>query len=331
MKHHFQFDLAGGQWWRLWTMYWVPTLLLLVISFLAPVPKTGTEGLGSFLAVTLSIGFLQTLVTAWFQIPIQATVLPRLSVGGRAFGFRGDSLEFTRINAVGFFLSVVTFGVYLPWYSRNVLAYLASETTFDGNRPDFLGKGGALLGRVAVWFLLALVATVVIIAGTALVLAGTLKNADTKTTLVLTLVTFFLVLVLTGSLLYVIYRWMVHFRWSDRVLRWNTTFWRSFGFVTGQVVLTFLTLGIYGPAAFLRAYRYFVARTVVEKDGVAVVRFSFEGRVGEGFLLFWGQGLLTLVTLGFYWPWALGRLGPWLASATAAEEVLGDGTPVPTP
>ena len=39
-------------------------------------------------------------------------------------------------------------------------------------------------------------------------------------------------------------------------------------------------------------------RTVLTNDGVEVGRLGFEGGMGQGFGLLWGQILLSIVTLG---------------------------------
>ena len=72
-----------------------------------------------------------------------------------------------------------------------------------------------------------------------------------------------------------------------------------------------MTVGVYWPAAALRLYKYFAERTVFERDGAELGRLSFEGGIGKGFGLFWGQSLLCIVTLGFYIPWGGAKMWRW--------------------
>jgi uncharacterized membrane protein YjgN (DUF898 family) len=44
---------------------------------------------------------------------------------------------------------------------------------------------------------------------------------------------------------------------------------------------------------------------------------SARSPLGRGFLLMWGQGLLSLITAGIYYPWAMARVGRWVASHTS--------------
>jgi hypothetical protein len=43
---------------------------------------------------------------------------------------------------------------------------------------------------------------------------------------------------------------------------------------------------------------------------------SKERSGGGGFGLLWGQTLLSIITIGFYLPWAYGKIGRWIASVT---------------
>lgn len=309
MRKPFEFTLEGRDWSQLYVWYWGPTLLLLVLSLAAPEPKADDPASPfSSLGISVAISFLSMLVQSFFTVPVLRTWLPRLSVDGKAFSFAGETNDYLVLNVKGFLLSLITLGVYLPFYTRDVLKYLARETAFDGVSPRFTGKAGTLLGALS----LVLVAMVVLI-GVVSLGAGRSLNSITATALA------FGVVVLTlGPALYLVYWWMVQFSWSDRRIRWTTRFLPASSTVVIQLLLTVVSLGIWWPGALLILYRYFVAHTIVEDESGVRVRFAFEGRIGEGFRLLWGQTLLTLVTLGFYGAWSGPNISRWVAANTVA-------------
>lgn len=311
MNQGFEFTLKGREWFPLWVMFWVPTLLLQGLSWLIPAP-TGAEASWGPLLLTLAVLFLQTLVSSWFQIPILGVQLSRLSVGGRKFEFRGDSLTYTALNAVGFLVSIVTLGLYLPWYLKRILTYLSEQTSFEGASPEFQGRPLPLLGTFLLWLVMSFLVIIAVVVPLVLV------TGPEQATLATTLVPYSLALALVAPLAYLIYRWMIDFSWNGVTIRWATKFWRSTGMILGQLVLCFVSIGIYTPAAFLRLYEYFLTRTALEKGGFPVATLSYDRKAGPGFGLCWGQLLLMVVTLGFSYPWALEKVGSRLAAATRA-------------
>jgi len=112
--------------------------------------------------------------------------------------------------------------------------------------------------------------------------------------------------------IYKLYKWIVNYRYDGRTIRWDTRFIESVLRILGQFALTLVTLGIYYPAAVLNLYRYFASRTVVYREDRPSGSFGFDGDTSRGFLLIWGQILLTLVTAGIYTPWAICRISQWI-------------------
>jgi uncharacterized membrane protein YjgN (DUF898 family) len=331
MTSRFEFTLRGRDWWKQFLLYWVLFLvlyvpLLLLQQWLAPQEKP----LLYFLVTMVSVVGI-TILSAGFTIVFLRLLLPKLSVAGRAFTFRGSVGRFIGLSVGRMALSIVTLMVYLPWYMRRAMAYLVSESTFDGVAPEFRGKGGRLFVIMLLSLWLPAIAVAIaagMIAGLAMAARGGAGAAaaagpGTQSMLVTGATTVVLLLCMV-PFAYLAYKWYVNVGWKDAVVRWKTTFWRSCFFILGQGLLTVVTLGIYGPAAFLRLYRYFVGRTVIERDGREVGRLGFEGSIGRGFGLLWGQGLLALITAGVYLPWAYAKVGRWLLGATFHE---GEETP----
>ncbi len=324
MKTNFDFTLRGKDWWGPFLGYWTLFLLfyvpILMAARLAPslVARTGV-----YLLLLLAFLFAMLIIQAIFTVIFLRIILPKLSIGGKAFGFRGDIGKYLGMNIVGLLLSIVTLTVYVPWYTRRIVAYLVGETIFDGASPEFLSKGGKLFKYflLALWIPVIVVSVIFgVILGVSVASGGmgasTAQLAAMSSAFVQVLVIFIVII----PLLYLMCKWFVSIRWNAVTIAWKTSFWPSCGFILGQLLLTVITIGIYWPAAALKAYKYFTSRTALSKGDAEVGLLGFEGKMGRGFGLLWGQTLLSIITLGIYIPWASVNIGRWLAAATYFEE-----------
>ena len=109
------------------------------------------------------------------------------------------------------------------------------------------------------------------------------------------------------------------FSWLTSV---SSVFWLKADFVPAigkiifELVLAILTLGFYLPMAFIRLFRYFSEHTrsnVVEGKQITM---GYDGDQVADFLFMWKQILLTVITLGIYYPWAFTLIANRLLSQT---------------
>jgi hypothetical protein len=167
------------------------------------------------------------------------------------------------------------------------------------------------------------------------------SGGGSPTTVTLLVLLFYIVfLIALMFFVYLNYKWLVQIRWNGRTILWKTDFWKSVGMIVGQTLLSIVTVFIYLPAASLRLYRYFTARTVMlsadsgaqpedaasrkprsgtQDAGDEIGHLGFDGPLGRGFLVIWGQLLLTIITIGIYLPWAYARIFRWVAKYTYYE------------
>ena len=155
------------------------------------------------------------------------------------------------------------------------------------------------------------------------------------------------------SIIYLTFKWMVVIRYKDYLIRldtgffqamwkiaielvlavflvfiftWlvslSTVFWLNFDFVptTGKIifelVLAVLTLGFYFPMAFIRLYRFFSEHTKSNVVDGKQITMGYDGDQVTDFLYMWKQILLTIITIGIYFPWAVCRIAQRLLSQT---------------
>ena len=321
MKRSFDFTLEGRRFFPIFIGFWIPFLIIEVVLVSRNMRLQGgsagfAEAVPSLLA---SLGLF--LLSVLFQIPFMRRLVPAVTFEGTPFGFRGSIGRYFGINLLGLFLSVITAGIYYPWFMARITRYLAGETSYKEQALSFVGKGGRLF---AIVLLTLLIPVIVIAAASALagMRWGDLSYVSYSPAQVLLLILVGLILLaFLSAYVYGVYRWVfTNLRYGGHEVRWKTDFWSAVAYVWVQLLLSIITVGIYGPAAYVRLYRYFVNRTVVDREEQLFGGLSFEGRVGKGFGLLWGQGLLCLITAGIYIPWAIARVGKWFLSNTSFTE-----------
>ena len=317
MKSNLSFSLQGRDWWRVYLPYWIIIIVVeIILQAVGSSSAWGKEHTGLSIVVQLGLTLVLWIVAMIFSIRFLRIFAPRLSFEGESFAFDGKIGEYVWLNVVGILLSTVTIGVFLPWYMRRVIDYLASKTRWRGTELTFLGRGGRLFVYMLVGVWAPLIALIVVLLSVGM-RAPQKEGGPGAVQLVTMLVTFVFVLYILMVFLYLLYKWYVDFSWKDVRVRWETKFWPSFGMVLGQTVLSLITLTVYWPAAFLTLYRYFTVRTVLTRGDAEIGRLGLEG--SRGFGLLWGQTLLTIITLGFYAPWAYANVGRWLIGGTFVE------------
>ena len=345
MKNYFKFDVRGRDWWLPILVYWFVSVVFNIPIQIMSAQKSQPH-LGTLYVIMIVFVFVLVITLSFAYIAILRIAFAKVSLGSHTFSFRGSMGRFLGINLLGVFLSIITLGIYIPWWTRKAYAYLLSEAEVDGSRPEFLGRGG----RFFKYMLLCVYLPVIVFTGV-LVLFGLMsagRGAVSSTAVTFIVVLLYIVLLIAMMFfVYLTYKWMVQIRLAGRTIIWKTRFWESMGAILGQVLLTVVTVIIYFPAATLRLYRYFTARTVVQRapaeadssstagqadgsigadasSGAAqadgeIGRLGFDGPIGKGFLLIWGQTLLTIITIGIYLPWAYARIGRWVAEHTYYE------------
>jgi uncharacterized membrane protein YjgN (DUF898 family) len=325
MKTYFDFTLKGKNWAGPFIVYWIAILLLYTpfagISVISRRAQGGMVTPLVLLLVDLVLVVAVVVLAAVFAIVFLRIFLPKLSIKGNAFSFKGSIGKYLGLNVGGILLTIVTLSIYFPWYVRRITAYLVSETSFNGSNPEFMGKGGRLF---TYYLLCVLVPFVVVGILIAVVFAVMIATGSLEVGLiavrVLSALMGIVVFLILIPWIYLVYKWYVNIRWNDVTIAWKTSFWPSCGFILGQVLLIVITATIYWPAGFLRIYGYFVGKTVLSKGEAETGRLGFDGSLGKGFGLLWGQALLSIITLGVYIPWAYANIGRWLMSATYHQE-----------
>ena len=123
--------------------------------------------------------------------------------------------------------------------------------------------------------------------------------------------------------MYYFYKWQVNVKFRNYTIRWETGFWKSCGKILLEIILSIITLGIFYPLAILRLYTYFLGKTYATSENNRK-GFGYDLENGKDFLFIWGQLLLTIVTLGIYYPWAYCNINSRILSKTYIQQVVSE-------
>jgi len=321
MRREFDFRLEAGRFFPLFMALFIPWVIVeMLVVMLSRRIETVTESAVTSVLLWPLVVLAVFLLTVLLYIPILRRLIRAVSLDGEAFAFEGSIGRFTGLNLLGLFLTVITLGIYGPWYLTRVCRYLAGEVSYKERALHFTGKGGRLFVIILLTIVLPMIPLVVVQARLDPSAFGAHAYLNPFQSFMLQLLVQLVFWSVFAAYVYSVYRWFfTNLRYGLRSVFWTTQFWPSVSTIWIQIFVSAVTLGVYLPAAYIKLYRYFVGRTVVGNESGPAVRLGFRGRTGKGFGLLWGQLLLTVITLGFYTPWAIAKAGRWFLSNTYVE------------
>lgn len=321
MKSNFEFTLKGKDWCVLFFVFWVLFMIFYIPMLVLPSRTSTDTQSATYISLLLSGSFLIMSIFAYpaFTILFLRIILSKLSIRGKAFSFKGKISTLLGITIKGTLLSIITLTIYFPWFIRKYFAYIVSEINFNEANPSFMGKGGKLFKYILLSVTLpfiALIALTTFLSFHDSFREGTGFSFSVKISIII----YGFVFLMYIPFMYLLYKWYINIQWQNKKICLAAKFWNTCGYILGQVVLTVVSVGIYFPAAYLKIYRYFISRVRVSDGETEEGTLGFDGSIKKGFLLIWGQTLLSIITVGFYLPWAYAKVGSWAAYFTYYDD-----------
>lgn len=309
MKHYFDFLLTGKKLLPVWLLFYLLVLVpYLTIIFLTQQHK---ETVSPWLFLFVAAMILGTFV---FYFYMGKLCIEHTRYDEQPLLFSGKFSSYFGKVLLGTFLSIITLGVYIAWFTRNIMSFFVDNTTLNGSPLTFKGKGVVLF----VILLLLMIPVMILSFVVGLVFALKGVNVGAADAGVATALIQILSVIIMIPYMYLVYKWMVDVEYKGYRIRWDTRFWPSCLQILIQIVLTIITLGIYLPMAYLKLYNYFVGKTVAESQPKKL-SFGYELDASGDFLFVWGQLLLSIITLGMYYPWAICKIGKRVLSKTYSQ------------
>jgi hypothetical protein len=314
MKTYFNFTLRGIELFRYYIILLAAMFAPYLFLFLNMSDYQDEKSLPWYLIVFIIIIFLATLLFIFF---VTKLLIERVGYGEQTLSFKGTPAVFYQELFVGMLLSIVTLGIYIPWFLRRMTVYFGVNTTLNEDTFYFKGEASTLL-LILIFSLL--IPAFIIGMMTSIFFGDPLDTGQLAPGMFgIQLISAFLYI----PYQYLINKWYVDFEYKGLAIKWHTDFWDAVGQIAMQILFTLLTAGIYGPMAFIRLYKYFVDKTKAigsDRD----LCFGYDIEPTRDFLLLWGELLLSIITLGIYVPWALAKVGKHLAKKTYTEEEISE-------
>lgn len=215
---------------------------------------------------------------------------------GKSVEFNGTFKEFAKQFFIGLFLSIVTVGVYIPWFMTRMQKFFVDNSSYEGYRPEFLGKG------LKLFLIITFLALMPSVFGS--IMDNAIKVFHQPLLIfVVGGVVMVVKMIIMSPFYYFQYRWYFDARFKGLTILWNTDTWDSILEIIKQSLLMLLTFGIYLPVGYLKLYKYFAERTVAVNENENY-HLGYDLEPMADFKFIWGQALMTIITIGIYFPWA---------------------------
>ncbi len=309
MKQLFKSELNGTELFKKAVIY-----LLAYIVCIAGMFKMAMSENWVGYALTLIL-----LVVASFALQYQfiSSLINAVSLDDKKFNFEGSFGAFIVVFVKGLLLSMITLGIYSPWFVRNIISFITNNTKYPGKELEFNGKGSKLL----VYMLLSLLIPCVVLVALLVPMFIGASSGDPAAIIMAGIVYILGIFFISSLYMYFVYKWAIDYTFGDDDLSLDVSFGKTFLFVLGQMLLTIITFGIYSFAAEVKIFGFFTKNSILtNKTTGEVQKLDFTGSTGSGFGLLLGQTLLCMVTLGIYIPWAFANIQNWFISNVTIGE-----------
>lgn len=308
MKQYFSFNLRSerfvapllGAWF-----VFVVAVVLIALFGIDTVDESMTLVNGRWLLEMLCSALLQyALWVAALMFVLRPVV--QHTIGAIMFDetpceFNLDKQRYVREVLVGVALSVLTFGIYAPWFVVRLIKTFADAASYKFDLFTFKGKGMTLFAVIVLTSVLPV--AVIALVSMSLGLDQAVEPIDMMSFaplwgLLLSIVELFFV----ALSMVLVYRWVLDATCGSKVVTTRMMPLSATGFIMWQIILSIITFGLYAPMAELRIFRYVAEHTyLVGPDSES--RYGVTIRAWRDWGWLWLQLLLLLVTLGVYMPW----------------------------
>lgn len=334
MKNYLDFTLTGRKLFPIWlvfiVLFMVPYIALLLIV------KSAQSGDMSSLinaantaypvspqpAASLPIYFfpcLIGLVILAYCIMFYMTklLIEGVAYKGKSLVFDGTFGKYLGILLLGAFLTIITLGIYTPWFIRSITRFYIDHSALDSQKFKFMGKGSKLF----LIFLFTLIIPLILFLAAAILVTPVVVPTEISVTShgVFLMVTGYAIeLILLVPYMYLFYKWMVQVNYKEYSIRWETSFFPSCVRIFFEMLFSAITFGLYFPMALIRLYSYFSGMTVAA-SGESKRRFGFDCDPFKDYIFILAQIILTVITLSIYYPWACCKIGKRILGKTYLE------------
>lgn len=308
MKNYFDFTLTGKRLLPVWIFFYLAVIIpyaLYSYQMTLATHERDPKSLSSlFIFAIMMVGYLAVFY-------IIKMIIESVKFKDDTIHFEGRFLTYVGKVLLGFALTIVTLSIYMAWFIKDLSKFFCNNSTLNAERFQFMGKGG----RLFLILLLTMILPIIILT----IYSINFLNPTNQSLIGLILFEGIFMIILIPYF-YFCYKWMVDIQYKGYSIKWKTTFFDSFLKILTEFLLSIITCGIYLPMAYLRLFSYFSEKTIAERED-ATLQFGFDYHAKKDFFYIWGQILLTIITLGIYYPWAISKIGKRFLTQTYVIKV----------
>lgn len=310
MKNYFDFQLSPKKLILFYLMIFVFIVLPYIWIVYSFIRKFNSEPEGLIIMIPVIVFMvLAMLALNFFFIKL---CIESVAFQGENVQFKGDFSGYLGQILLGLLLTIITLGIYYPWFLRKIYRFFALNSEYKENNFDFLGRGMRLLGIV----ILTLVIPMIIYSLITKMLGFDMRQENHLNYYIGQ----FIQTIILIPYLYYYYKWIVDFKYKDFYISLHSGLMPAAGKLLVEILLTMVTLGIYFPLAYLRIYKFFVDHTQATSM-IKKYEFGYDIDNLKDFLFLWGQILLTVITLGIYLPWSTVKIYKRVINKTYRQEL----------
>jgi len=327
MKNYFKFNLTGKKLLPLWLLF----MLLFLVPYVFiqfklqsfqhnPSPEAGQifQRISSMFML-YGVMFVLVIIEYIFIFYLTKMAINNTEFKGKVLEFKGQFGEFISILLFGLLLTIITIGIYSPWFITDLYKFFTRNTNYNESTFEFKGKASNLFLIITLTLILPMIVIMIVtIAMTVKEIAQSQTPNMAATTMPIIMMGVIFIMMI--PYMYFVYKWMVNLVYKNYQIQLETSFWPSVGVITGQILLSIITAGIYLPLASLKLYKYFAEKTFAKSD-ISTKTFGYEIDPLNDFLFIWGQSLLSVITLGIYYPWAFCKITNRISGKTYVTEI----------
>jgi uncharacterized membrane protein YjgN (DUF898 family) len=308
MKNYLSFHLDGKSLFPYWISTYLLGIVLVVIYYMrSRAILAGDMSFGTSMIILLTLLILIVVIYVFYYYLIRYTT-ENIEYNGEKLVPSYTIIEFLGMFCLGTFLSIITIGIYLPWFIRNLYAFFIDGTSYKGTRFRFDGDGLTLFGI----FTLLMVIPMIAISFIAMALYG---EGNVEGAMMMNVYQ----LIVLPPFYTLLFKWKINGGYNGYRIGLKVNFMQLTGYIFIQLLLSIVTIGIYLPLAYLNLYKYVLAHVDCVNEAGEKVALDYDIERGADFLFIWGQLLLTIVTLGVYLPWAYAKVMCRILPKTSLE------------
>lgn len=331
MKNYLDFTLTGRKLFSIWLMFIVFFIVPYIVLLYSVTHSLygGANSLNNATniaypvstqpAASLPVYFFPCLIGIILLLYFIMFFMTKLMIGGvrytdKSVVFEGTFGKYIGIILLGLFLTVITLGIYIPWFIRSIVRFYVDHSSLDSQKFKFMGKGSKLF----LIFLFTLIIPLILFSVAVILVTQFVDTVESAPKTLFMVMGYLIELILLVPYIYLYYKWFVQVNYKEYAIRWETSFFPSCGRIFFEIFFSFITLGLYFPLALIRLYKYFMGMTVAA-SGESKRRFGFDCDPFNDYVFILAQIVLTVITLSIYYPWACCKISKRLLSKTYLE------------